>query len=239
MDLRGHGLSDAPTTGVRPRDAGRRRRRGRRGRRPRRTDAHAADRPDGVVWPATATGRSSRPGPRRHSADAAPALVLVDGGWQDVGAATGMDARRVPPRLEEPPEVMRSMAAYLADRRELGPGDAGTPTRSGRPGRPSSKCRPATSCRSTGRTRSSGRSRRCSPTGRSRRCAALEPPIGRSSAVDDEAADRGGRAGPSSRTPAGRPGGHRSTSRVPAAVTTCSATGRPSWPAAILRLAGR
>lgn len=49
-------------------------------------------------------------------------LGLVDAGWETAEAATGMDAAELLRTLQDPPEVMRSMAAYLADRREYDPG---------------------------------------------------------------------------------------------------------------------
>jgi pimeloyl-ACP methyl ester carboxylesterase len=48
-------------------------------------------------------------------------LVLVDGGLTDVGAATGQDVDEFLRSFDEPPEVMRSMTAYLADRRSWDP----------------------------------------------------------------------------------------------------------------------
>ncbi len=48
-------------------------------------------------------------------------LVLVDGGLVDVETATGQDVDEFMRSLEEPPEVMRSMTAYLADRRSWDP----------------------------------------------------------------------------------------------------------------------
>src|SRR6185369_15008695 len=48
-------------------------------------------------------------------------LVLVDGGLADVAEATGQDVDEFLRALEEPPEVMRSMSAYLRDRRSWDP----------------------------------------------------------------------------------------------------------------------
>jgi pimeloyl-ACP methyl ester carboxylesterase len=48
-------------------------------------------------------------------------LVLVDGGWEDPAAATGSDVDEVLRGLDEPPEVLRSMATYLADREGYDP----------------------------------------------------------------------------------------------------------------------
>lgn len=43
-------------------------------------------------------------------------LVLVDGGWDTAEAATGLDADEFLRGLDEPPEVLRSMRAFIADR---------------------------------------------------------------------------------------------------------------------------
>ena len=46
-------------------------------------------------------------------------LVLVDGGWEDLEESTGLDVDEFLRGLEEPPEVMASMSAFLRDRREF------------------------------------------------------------------------------------------------------------------------
>ena len=115
MDLRGHGLSDAPTEGydpagfaadvlaaaegsgllAEPRDAGR--------------PGRARVRGDRGGLGGGRAGRSlrrPRPGRRRLGVDR--------GGERD-------GRRRVPAGLDEPPEVMRSMAAFLADRAGFDP----------------------------------------------------------------------------------------------------------------------
>jgi pimeloyl-ACP methyl ester carboxylesterase len=43
-------------------------------------------------------------------------LVLVDGGWESLEASTGIDVEEFLRGLDEPPEVMRSLPAFLADR---------------------------------------------------------------------------------------------------------------------------
>ena len=48
-------------------------------------------------------------------------LVLVDGGWEVLEAATGIDVDEFLRGLDEPPEVMRSMGAFLADRQAFDP----------------------------------------------------------------------------------------------------------------------
>ncbi len=47
------------------------------------------------------------------------ALVLVDGGWESLEGATGVDVDEFLRGLDEPPEVLASMAAFLRDRREF------------------------------------------------------------------------------------------------------------------------
>jgi hypothetical protein len=47
--------------------------------------------------------------------------VLVDGGLANVADATGQDVEEFLRGLDEPPEVMRSMTAYLRDRRSWDP----------------------------------------------------------------------------------------------------------------------
>ncbi|MEA2676720.1 MAG: hypothetical protein QOJ81_861 [Chloroflexota bacterium] len=49
------------------------------------------------------------------------ALALVEGGFEDLAEATGMTAADYQGSIGDPPEVMASMAAYLADRREFDP----------------------------------------------------------------------------------------------------------------------
>ena len=53
--------------------------------------------------------------------DALARLVLVDGGWDAVEDTTGLDFDEFLRGLDEPPEVMRSMAAFLGDRRGFDP----------------------------------------------------------------------------------------------------------------------
>jgi pimeloyl-ACP methyl ester carboxylesterase len=48
-------------------------------------------------------------------------LVLVDGGWERVETTTGIDVDEFLRGLDEPPEVMRSMDAWLRDRRAFDP----------------------------------------------------------------------------------------------------------------------
>jgi pimeloyl-ACP methyl ester carboxylesterase len=122
VDLRGQGLSDSPGEGY---DldtlAG---------------DAIAAAQAAGVLGESLQTERHT--GPRLIVAGhglggivaAAAAvrlgtrcsrLVLVDGGWERLERTTGLDVDEFLRGLDEPPEVMRSIDAWLADRRAFDP----------------------------------------------------------------------------------------------------------------------
>ena len=48
-------------------------------------------------------------------------LAFVDGGWEDLGSATGMSATEYVAAVAEPPEVLASMDAFLKDRRDFDP----------------------------------------------------------------------------------------------------------------------
>ena len=115
MDLRGHGLSDAPTEGY-----------------------DAPTFADDVLAVAEGSGLLAGPGDRVVLAghgfgaivaawaaaamgDRCAGLVLVDGGWESLEAASGVDVDEFLRGLDEPPEVMRSMAAFLADRKAFDP----------------------------------------------------------------------------------------------------------------------
>jgi len=114
MDLRGHGLSDSPTEHYEPASLA--------------DDATAVadasgflgDGPGAVIaghgfgacvaaWTAVGLGERCR------------GLLLVDGGWEDLRAATGLEPDEFLRNLDEPPEVMRSMDAYLGDRAAFDP----------------------------------------------------------------------------------------------------------------------
>jgi len=115
-DLRGHGLSEAPRGGYE-------------------LDSLAYD----VLTIATAMGFGPDvDGPpvvlaghglgamvagtaARLRPQAARAVALVDAGWETMLEATGMGADELLRSLSDPPEVLRSMAAYLADRRDYDP----------------------------------------------------------------------------------------------------------------------
>ncbi len=115
MDLRGHGLSDAPTEGYDP-----------------------ATLADDVLAVAEGSGLLTAAGDRvvlaghgfgaivaawaaTSMADRCAGLVLVDGGWESIEEATGVDVEEFLRNLDEPPEVMRSMGAFLDDRAAFDP----------------------------------------------------------------------------------------------------------------------
>ncbi len=115
MDLRGHGLSDAPTEdGAYDLDL--------HGR-----DVIAVAEGSGVL--VTSADRVILAGhgfgaiAAAHAAleldDRCARLVLVDGGWESLETATGLDVDEFVRGLDEPPEVLRSMRAFLADRRDF------------------------------------------------------------------------------------------------------------------------
>lgn len=112
-DLRGHGLSDAPPGGFD-------------------LDTLAAD----VLVVAEGSGALDRgtivlaghgfgaivaAGVAALLGERCAGLVLVDGGWERVEETTGVDVDEFLRGLDEPPEVMRSMDAWLADRRGFDP----------------------------------------------------------------------------------------------------------------------
>ncbi|MFN8621691.1 MAG: alpha/beta hydrolase [Chloroflexota bacterium] len=116
IDLRGHGLSDAPRTGYDP-------------------SSLAYD----VLTVVSANGWGADVGGPRvvvagHGAGGmiaataaalAPRTVagtaLLDGGWESQSDATGMNPAELLGALAEPPEVLRTMDAWLADRRGYDP----------------------------------------------------------------------------------------------------------------------
>jgi len=115
MDLRGHGLSDAPTEGYDE-------------------TTFAGD----VLAAAEGSGLLAEDGDRvvlaGHGFGAIVAawaavelgrrcagLVLVDGGWESLEVASGVDVEEFLRGLDEPPEVMGSMTAFLADRAAFDP----------------------------------------------------------------------------------------------------------------------
>jgi len=113
-DLRGQGLSDAPMTGYD-------------------VDTLAADavavaegsgvlRPGGrVVAAGLGFGALVAAGAARTLGDRCAGLVLVDGGWERIETVTDLDVDEFLRGLDEPPEVLRTMDSFIADRRAFDP----------------------------------------------------------------------------------------------------------------------
>ena len=115
MDLRGHGLSDAPTEGYDPPTfAG---------------DVRAVAEGSGlldhtgdlIVLAGHGFGAIVAAWAAAELGERCAGLVLVDGGWESLEAASGMEVEEFLRGLDEPPEVMRSIAAFLADRAGFDP----------------------------------------------------------------------------------------------------------------------
>jgi pimeloyl-ACP methyl ester carboxylesterase len=115
LDLRGHGLSDAPTDGYDPATLA--------------EDVVAvaegsgllADDGDRIVLAGHGFGAIVAAWAAAALADRCAGLVLVDGGWESVEDASGLDIDAFLRGLDEPPEVMRSLDAFLADREAFDP----------------------------------------------------------------------------------------------------------------------
>ena len=125
MDLRGHGLSDAPTEGYDPATLA--------------EDLVAVAEGSGLLTGGTGAADADGVGANAvvlagHGFGAIVAawaavalgercarLALVDGGWESLETATGINVDEFLRGIDEPPEVMRSMAAFLADRRAFDP----------------------------------------------------------------------------------------------------------------------
>jgi pimeloyl-ACP methyl ester carboxylesterase len=114
MDLRGHGLSDAPTDdGAYDLDV-------------LAEDTVAVAEGSGLAAGAGDDARVVLVGHGFGAIVAAAAadalgdrcagLILVDGGWESLEATTGLDVEEFLRALDEPPEVMASLDAFLADR---------------------------------------------------------------------------------------------------------------------------
>ncbi len=112
-DLRGQGLSDAPMAGYDSDSLA--------------VDAVAVAEGSGLLdgGPLTVAGHGF--GAIIAAATAArlgarcAGLVLVDGGFERLETTSGVDVDEFLRGLDEPPEVLRSMAAYLGDRRGFDP----------------------------------------------------------------------------------------------------------------------
>jgi pimeloyl-ACP methyl ester carboxylesterase len=118
-DLRGHGLSDAPTTDYDPATLA--------------ADIVGVAEGSGLLGGRATVGEPSivlaghgfgaivATWAADLLEDRCAGLVLVDGGWQDVAEETGLTPAEFLRDLAEPPEVLASMDAYLADRRAWDP----------------------------------------------------------------------------------------------------------------------
>lgn len=112
-DLRGHGLSDAPTDGYDLDMLA--------------IDAIAVAEGAGLLaaGPPVVAGHGFgaivAAAAAAHLGNRCAGLVLVDGGWERLEVTTGLDVEEFLRGLDEPPEVMRTMAAYLSDRRGFDP----------------------------------------------------------------------------------------------------------------------
>lgn len=115
MDLRGHGLSDSPTHGYDPDTLG--------GDVEAVVDASAGEGepPRRVILVGHGFGAMVAAWAAARLGGRCVGLVLVDGGWEDVAASNGLDPDEFLKAVEEPPEILRSMGAYLADRRAFDP----------------------------------------------------------------------------------------------------------------------
>lgn len=113
MDLRGHGLSDAPPDGydldTLASDAV--------------LVAEASEIDDlgrGVVLAGHGFGACVAAAAAASMGERCAGLVLVDGGLERLSVTADVDADELLRSLEEPPEVLRTMDAWLADRRSFG-----------------------------------------------------------------------------------------------------------------------
>ena len=110
MDLRGHGLSDSPTHGYVPGQLA--------------EDAIAvADGADllagadsAIVLAGHGAGAMVAAWTAAELAERCAGLVLVDGGCESLPETTDLDPEEFLRSLEEPPEVLRSMTSFVADR---------------------------------------------------------------------------------------------------------------------------
>jgi pimeloyl-ACP methyl ester carboxylesterase len=112
-DLRGHGLSDAPSAGYDLATLA--------------ADVVVAAEGSGgldggtVVLAGHGFGAMVAAGAAALLGERCAGLVLVDGGWERLEETTGVDVDEFLRGLDEPPEVLRSMEAWLADRRAFDP----------------------------------------------------------------------------------------------------------------------
>jgi pimeloyl-ACP methyl ester carboxylesterase len=119
MDLRGHGLSDAPTEeGAYDLDV-------------LAEDVRAVAEGsgsigggagvEGIVLVGHGFGAIVAATAALRMREGCAGLVLIDGGWESLEASTGMEPDEFLRGIDEPPEVMASLAAFLADRQAFDP----------------------------------------------------------------------------------------------------------------------
>jgi pimeloyl-ACP methyl ester carboxylesterase len=125
MDLRGHGLSDAPTSPYDPDQLAEDAIAVAEGSELLAVDLGTATATESARAPVVLVGHgfgaivaawtAARLGPR------CARLVLVDGGWEHLRSTTGMEPDEWLRELDEPPEVLRSIDAFLEDRAGFDP----------------------------------------------------------------------------------------------------------------------
>ena len=118
VDLRGHGLSEAPRTGYELESLG--------------TDlltvmtacgwGEAVNGPAAVIAGHGALGAAVAATAAALEPDSVAGLAFVDGGWEELGEATGMSSAEYVAAVAEPPELLASMDVFLKDRRNFDPG---------------------------------------------------------------------------------------------------------------------
>jgi pimeloyl-ACP methyl ester carboxylesterase len=119
MDLRGHGLSDSPATGYEPDTLAEDLVAVAEGSGLLAADGGAGV--EGVVLAGHGFGAVVAAWGAARLGGAVRGLLLVDGGWQDIARSSGLDPDEFLRGLDEPPEVLRTMEAFLADRRDFDP----------------------------------------------------------------------------------------------------------------------
>jgi pimeloyl-ACP methyl ester carboxylesterase len=121
MDLRGHGLSDAPTEGYDPAALAGDAIAVAEGADLLPLGAEAPPWPGPLVLAGLGYGAIVAAWTAGVLGGRCAGLVLVDGGWEHLATATGATPGEWLAAIEEPPEVLASMEAWLADRAAFDP----------------------------------------------------------------------------------------------------------------------